>query len=78
MVTMRARHNARAEVRARFKIEILDLLTSHSRSHHMFQNSNSEWLVGVFLQCKSRKHLSGSIILRFHAFWTDISIFGKK
>ena len=77
MVTMRARHNARAEVRARLKIEILRFFTCLPRGDNMLQNSTSELLVGVFWQCETKKHLFGFLILRFYAFWTNISIFGK-
>ena len=48
MVTMSARHNARAEVRARFKIKFLHHFIGFSRGHQMLQNLASERLLGVF------------------------------
>ena len=77
MVTMSARHNARAGVRARLKIEILHFLHFLPRGHHMLQNSTSEWQVGGFWHREAKEHHFGSIILRFHAIWIDILIFGK-
>ena len=77
MAIMIARHNARAGVRARLKIEILDFVTCFPRACHMHQNSTSKWLGGVFWQCETKKHCFGLIILRFYAFWTNITIFGE-
>ena len=77
MAIMSARHNARAEVRARLKFKILLPPIYISRGHQMHQNSTFERLVGVFCQRETKKHCFRSIILRFHAFWANISNFGK-